>query len=100
MNETNNEQMWLENNPFFIDKYGYDGFIKEMIMAAQNGELPVCFDYQEADNLTLYDIKQFSQLFFRDAGLTLTCQLATCPDCGKLHCLLNVSSENPFDEQR
>ncbi len=98
MSQKNNQHLtpktklkWFDNNPFFFNKEGYDAFVDAMITAAREKQLPICLKHDDPEVLTIGDIKQFSQVFMKDTGLNIECQLFTCKDCGKLHCALIVS---------
>ncbi len=83
-------QYWFIDNPFFVDKKAYEGFTEYMLTAADEGELPVCLEHDEPENLTMQDIKRFSQRFKQDTGLSIEFRLITCNHCDRLHCLIIV----------
>ena len=81
---------WFTDNPFFVNKDAYDGFVEAMLDAADEGELPKCFEHGEPENLTAQDFKWFSQKFKHDTGLSIEFRLMTCDHCDRLHCLMIV----------
>lgn len=98
---------WFTDNPFFTDKEAYNGFTEYMLAVAEEGELPVCVEHDEPENLTMQDIKRFSQRFKQDTGLSIEFSLMTCNLCDRLHCLIIVdeseeevsgSSDNVWDK--
>ena len=97
-NTIKNRLNWFDNNPFFNNKEGYDGFIEAMITAAEEGNLPLSLQHTEPENVTMYDIKQFSQRFKQDTGLYIEFKLVTCNHCDKLHCCM-VIDEFPDGEE-
>ncbi len=95
----NEEQNWLDNNPFFSSKDGYEGFVAAMSTAAEKGNLPICLKHEDPESLSMLDIKQFSQRFKRDTGLNIEFQLFTCNHCDRLHCCLIIDEiEDNEDE--
>ncbi len=91
-------QNWFTDNPFFVDKNAYDMFAEYMLSAADEGELPKCFDHQRPGKLTMQDIKRFSQKFKQDTGLSIEFRLMTCDNCDRLHCLIIV--DEPEENER
>ena len=81
---------WFTDNPFFANKDAYDGFAEAMLYAADEGELPLCLEHKDPENLTTEDIKRFSQRFKQDTGLSIEFRLMTCNHCDRLHCLIIV----------
>ena len=88
---------YFSNNPFFMNKNGYDNFIKCMITAAEDGKLPIMLATDESKRITLYDIKEFSKRFKKDTGLYIDFRLTTCNNCDKLH-IHFVVDEYPEDK--
>lgn len=81
---------WFNKNPFFTGKEAYDNFVDAMMTADEEGHLPIYLQHEEPENLTLYDIQQFSQQFKQDTGLYLEFKFVTCNHCDKLHCCMVV----------
>lgn len=88
MNPVDREH-WLENNPFFPNEEEYKGFINATMAAAEEDN-PLCFSLSDLEGIEMEDIRQFSQAFTQDTGLSLVFQFYTCPDCGLLHCNITV----------
>ena len=76
---------YYSNNPFFVNKEGYDNFIACMIKAAEENNLPIVLEQQYPERVTMYDIKEFSKRFKKDTGLYIDFRLTTCNNCDKLH---------------
>lgn len=95
MKETNQKRRnWLDTNPFFGCKEGYEIFVEFMMTAADDGDLPLTIECIEPESLTMHDFQEFSQRFKEDAGLDIQFQLFTCDQCNKLHCIVTV--DDPF----
>ena len=70
---------------FFDDAEGYSFFIEKMQEAAAENNLPLCLEHSSPLELTMNDIKAFSQTFKKDTGLDINFQMYTCDNCDKLH---------------
>ena len=81
---------WLDTNPFFGCKEGYEIFVESMMTEADAGNLPLTIECRDPESLTMQDIQEFSQRFKEDAGLDMQFQLFTCDQCNKLHCIVTV----------
>lgn len=68
----------------------YRKFVKSMIEAAKEGELPVTLQLEDLKDYTLNDFQDLFIQFQQDTDLDLTGQLFLCEDCGKMHLLLTV----------
>lgn len=97
MEKITSRKDWYTDNPFFTGKDSYDQFAMEMLAAADKGDLPNCFEYQEPENLTAQDFRLFSQRFHQDTGLSVEFRFITCSHCDRLHCLIIVD-ENEKEE--
>ena len=86
-------------NPFFETKDAYDNFAEAMLYAADDGELPMCLEHNNLENLTMQDIKQFSNQFKQDTGLSIEFRLMTCDHCDRLHCLIIVDEATENEEE-
>ena len=93
MKITENKMKWFVNNPFFANKDGYDEFVSAMTTAAQEDNLPICLQHHDPEELTMKDIRLFSQVFMQDTGLNVEFQMSTCNDCGNLHCFMIVDQQ-------
>ena len=81
---------WLDTNPFFGCKEGYEIFVESMMTEADAGNLPLTIECHDPESLTMQDIQELSQRFKEDAGLDIQFQLFTCDQCDKLHCIVTV----------
>ena len=94
-----NRQNWFDNNPFFNTEKDFEKFEASMLAAEANGNLPIAFQYEQPEELTVNDIKLFSERFKEDTGLPIKFQLETCVDCGNLHCIIFVGLSLDDDEK-
>ena len=97
MEKITSRKDWYTDNPCFTGKDSYDQFAMEMLAAADKGDLPNCFEYQEPENLSAQDFRLFSQRFHQDTGLSVEFRFITCSHCDRLHCLIIVN-ENEEEE--
>lgn len=98
MRKTNTTRKnWFTNNPFFENKDAYDRFIAAMLTAAEEEELPKCYEHENPEKLAAQDIKRFSQKFKQDTGLSIEFRMMTCNHCDRLHCLIIV--DEPAEEE-
>ena len=93
-NEKTKRRNWLDTNPFFGCKEGYEIFVESMMTEADAGNLPLTLECRDPEILTMQDIQELSLRFKEDAGLDIQFQLFTCDQCEKLHCILTV--DDPF----
>ena len=70
---------------FFDTAKDYDFFVEKMEEAAEENDLPLCLEHNSPMELTMNDIKEFSQTFKKDTGLDIHFQVYTCDNCNKLH---------------
>ena len=49
----NNVLDYFSNNPFVLNKEGYDNFIKCMIRAAEDGKLPIMLEPDKPERITV-----------------------------------------------
>ncbi len=77
-------------NNFFDDAEGYHFFIEKMQEAAEENNLPFYLEHNSPMELTMNDIKAFSQTFKKDTGLDINFQVYTCDNCDKLHFVMSV----------
>lgn len=68
----------------------YERFKDAMIEAANNEELPISLQMDEIQNFTLKDFQDTFYEFERDTGLSIIGSLFICPECGRLHVLIEV----------
>ena len=85
-------------NPFFDEEKDYGEFVQAMMAASQEGSLPLVLQYDDAERLSMREIKQFMNMFKHDTGLTMKADLETCEHCDMLHCFL-VVDEMPDEEE-
>ncbi len=81
---------WDTDNPFFSCKEAYDEFVETMILAADYESLPMSYQVEQPETLTMNDIRQFSKRFKQDTGLNIEFNFSTCDHCDKLHCIMIV----------
>ena len=87
-------------NPFFDEEEDYGEFVQAMMAASQEGSLPICLEYDDAERLSMREVKQFMNMFKHDTGLSIRTDLETCEHCDRLHCFLIVDEmpdEGPDD---
>ena len=81
---------WFKRNPFFKNRSEFDKFAEAMVIAADEGNLPIAFQHPEPEEVTLYDVKEFSKRFSAVTGLHIEFSFTTCNHCNKLHCCVIV----------
>ena len=69
----------------------YENFKEAMLTAAEEDELPVALQLDEIKNFTLQDFQEAFYEFHVDTGLDITGTMFICPDCGRLHVLVEVN---------
>ena len=75
---------------FFGDMEGYSFFVKKMQEVAEKHNLPLALEHTAPMELTMQDIKRFSQTFRKDTGLDIEFKAFTCDNCDKLHLIMFV----------
>ena len=99
---TNNSILKTNQNCFsinpFLDEEDYGEFVHAMMAASQEGSLPICLEYFDAESLSMREVKQFMNMFKHDTGLSINADLETCDYCDKLHFFLIVD-EMPDEEE-
>ncbi len=68
----------------------YEKFKETMIAAAEEEELPIALQLNDTSKFTLKDFEDAFTEFERDTGLQITGSFFTCPDCGRLHVMVEV----------
>lgn len=68
----------------------YEKFKESMLDAAYEEELPVVLQLEDIKDFTLKDIQDLFYDFRTDTSLDINGTLFMCPDCGRLHLLLEV----------
>lgn len=92
-----NRQDWFKSNPFFDNKDGYDMFIKTMMEAAKDGNLPIMLEHQQPEPMNSTDIKLLAQRVQHDTGLSVEFRFSICNRCDRLHCFLIIDA-SPKEE--
>lgn len=72
------------------EKEDYKRFCETAIQAAEQGRLPLGFQMDDGNELTLEAIQKFCIGFQRDTGLDITGHFFICSDCGRLHVLFEI----------
>lgn len=85
-------------NPFFDEEEDYGEFVQAMMAASQEGSLPLVLQYDDAERLSMREIKQFMNMFKHDTGLTMKADLETCDNCDRLHFFLIVDEKSDEEE--
>lgn len=83
-NSTNNYK------PFFDDEMGYHTFVLSMLEAAKQNNLPIALEHSNPMEITMEDIKRFSNTFKKDTDLDIDFKQYTCPNCDRLHFIMFV----------
>ena len=68
----------------------WNRFLASMIDAAEQDNLPVALQMDDISGLDLKDIQDVFNDFQNATGLDMTGHLFICPDCGRLHLLVEV----------
>ena len=64
-----------------------------MTNAAKDGQLPICLECRDPDDITLSDIKELSIRFKKDTGLYIDFRFLTCNTCERLHMMIYVDED-------
>ena len=76
----------------------YEEFKSAMIHAAEFDELPVGLQHEDPYEYTMKDLQQLFFEFNRDTSLEMTGAIYMCPDCKKLHLILEVNYSDDKDK--
>lgn len=68
-----------------------------MIEAAEEGELPVALQLNDANGYTLKDFEDVFSEFNNDTGLDMNGEMFLCPECKRVHVMIEVDYP-PVDE--
>jgi len=74
----------------------YERFCKAMLVAAEDGALPVGLQINNIKDVTLKDIADICNDFIHDTGLEMTAHCSVCHDCEELHVLFEI--DYPYEE--
>ena len=68
----------------------YEVFKDTMIVAAEEDRLPIALQLNDTSKFSLKDFEDAFAEFERDTGLQITGSFFICPDCGRLHVMVEV----------
>ena len=68
----------------------FEKFKEAMIEAAEDDSLPVALQLNEIKDFTLKDFEEAFSEFRLETGLDITGSFFCCPDCGRLHVVIEV----------
>ena len=69
----------------------YEEFKKAIVEAAEFDALPVAMQVNDAAKHTMRDLQEVFYDVVNDTGLIMTGNLFLCPDCKRLHLLLEIN---------
>lgn len=72
-------------------KNEYKDFVAEMIMAAENGDLPTVLQLNVTKDVTLQDLQDLMIDFKRDTSFDIRALAYMCDECGTIHLNIEVT---------
>lgn len=83
----------VSNNPIFKNEEEYSCFVLNALQKNENNNLPIAFECSYPMNISMNDIKTFSNRFKKDTGLSIQFHQYTCDNCERLHFVIEIYNE-------